>query len=109
MKIQLFAYVLPAVIAGVAVPMALQMIPPNGFYGFRTPKTLSSPEIWYPANRVSGWALIVSSLLAIVFNLCLRSSHPDWPQQKLILWMGDSLGSSAVLAIIASFVYLSRL
>lgn len=39
-------------------PLATQKIGPNGWYGFRTAKTLSDPEIWYSANVVAGKALM---------------------------------------------------
>ena len=33
----------PLLILLLSVPMILGKVPPNGVYGFRTPKTLSSP------------------------------------------------------------------
>lgn len=53
-------------LAIVAIPMELQLIKRNSFFGFRTPKTISSDAIWYPANRAAGkalrWAGIFASL-----------------------------------------------
>ena len=42
------------VFAVLGLPLKYEKIPPNWFYGFRTPKTLSSEDIWYPVNRVAG-------------------------------------------------------
>ena len=36
---------------GLSIPMLLNRIPRNQVYGLRTKLSLSSDEIWYPANR----------------------------------------------------------
>ena len=51
----LIGFVVPLVVLVLSMPMILDRVPPNSAYGFRTPKTLSSPEVWYPANRAAGW------------------------------------------------------
>ena len=58
---------------GLSVPLILRRVPPNPWYGFRTPKTLSDPSIWYPANQCAGRWLAASGgsvgLAAIVAYL----------------------------------------
>jgi uncharacterized membrane protein len=44
-----------------AVPLVLGLIPPNRFYGFRSPKTLSDDGIWYRVNRFAGLAIMLAS------------------------------------------------
>ena len=105
----LVGYILPTAVIGLCIPMVLAMVPPNAFYGFRTPRTLSSPRIWYAANRVSGWFLIVASALTICFNLALWWIHPDWPEKRLVFWMANAMAVSVFLAVVASFMYLRRL
>lgn len=47
------------------VPLYFRWIRPNRFYGFRTPRTLAYPEIWYPVNRVmGGWLTVTGALTA---------------------------------------------
>ena len=46
----------------VSIPMLLQLVAPNPFYGFRTPRTLSNPAIWYRANLFAGRALAIAAL-----------------------------------------------
>jgi SdpI/YhfL family protein len=62
------------------VPLALGRIPPNGTYGFRTARTLSSPEIWYAANRVQGIDLCIGgvaiAVLVVALYLAWRSAPP---------------------------------
>lgn len=94
-----------------ARPMIRRRIAPNRFYGFRTRKTLSSPDIWYPANEYSGRRLFGAGVVMTVSSLLL------WP---LFLFgaAGQGIYSSLMVVItalsilratIASFRYLKRL
>lgn len=55
----------------IAIPLILKKVPKNGFYGFRTPKTMAgSDEQWYRINREGGIAIFIAgsiSLLASIF------------------------------------------
>ena len=62
--------IVPVLTIALSIPMVLGKIPPNRFYGFRTRKTLSNPEVWYRANRLAGIDLIVASLATF--------SHRPW-------------------------------
>jgi uncharacterized membrane protein len=64
---RLYALYLPLLMILVSVPMVMRRVPPNAFYGFRTPKTLSNPQIWYEANRRAGVNLIVAAILTMAF------------------------------------------
>jgi formate hydrogenlyase subunit 3/multisubunit Na+/H+ antiporter MnhD subunit len=55
-----------ALIAILCVPLLLGKVAPNGYYGFRTAKTMSSHEIWYVANRFAAINLIVASVVGLV-------------------------------------------
>ena len=70
------AFGLPGVVMLSSIPLALGIVPPNCFYGFRTPKTRSSPKIWYPANRFAGWSLLVAGLAAFLFQPDFLVSPP---------------------------------
>lgn len=62
-------YVPTAIIAVLSMPLALKIVPPNRFYGFRTSQTLASREVWFRVNRVAGYALIVAAGTAMCFYL----------------------------------------
>jgi uncharacterized membrane protein len=94
-----------------AVPMILQRVRPNPWYGFRTSKTLSDAKVWYPANRYAGKALLLAGALITVASLVLY-------------WLADGLafGEEALLTlwlivvfvplgacVTASLVYANRL
>jgi uncharacterized membrane protein len=64
----------PLVIIILSIPMILGKVPRNSLYGFRTAYTLSSDEVWYRANKISGIALV----LAGVFWLAIGWVLPVW-------------------------------
>ena len=55
-----------ALLVVLGVPLQRSWVPPNRWFGFRTPRTLSDPKIWYPVNRVTGFWLIVTGLAIAV-------------------------------------------
>jgi uncharacterized membrane protein len=75
-------WIAPVLTIALSVPMVLGKIPPNRFYGFRTRKTLSNPEVWYRANRLAGIDLIVASLASLLASLLLL---PLLPEQDALL------------------------
>jgi len=54
---------------GIAVPMIRGRVKRNPWYGFRTPKTLSSDAIWYPANAYSGRAMFAAGAVITAGSL----------------------------------------
>jgi uncharacterized membrane protein len=64
----------PLVIIFVSIPMILGKVPRNSFYGFRTVYTLSSDEVWYRANKISGIALVIAGMFWLVMGYAL----PAW-------------------------------
>jgi len=56
---------------GFSIPLMRNQIPPNRYYGFRTPKTLSNPEIWYEVNRISGKDMFLAGALIIISSLMM--------------------------------------
>jgi hypothetical protein len=109
MNHHLVAYVLPVLIVVLAVPLIAGIVPPNRWYGFRTPKTRSSREIWYSANRASGLYLLAAAVLAIMFNIILLQTQTDWPESRLASWMAASVVVSVLLALVFSLIHLRRL
>lgn len=99
----------PLLILLLSVPMILGQVPPNGVYGFRTPKTLSSPDIWYPANRAAGWFMLAAMVVAIGFNLALWWAYPDWPLERMASWMTGGMTVPLVISLLASLIYIGRL
>ena len=49
-------------IIAVAIPLAAGWVARNVAYGFRTPRTMASDEIWYPVNRAAGWFTLAAGV-----------------------------------------------
>ena len=100
---------LPLLILMLSLPMILGKVPPNGTYGFRTPKTMSSPEVWYAANRAAGWFMLAAMVVSICFNLVLWWTFPEWPLERMLSWMTGGMLIPLLISLLASFSYLRRL
>ena len=68
-------FLLPAMLILLGIPLILRIVPPNYIYGFRIPKTLSDDGVWYAANYVAGWDLV----LAGVAQFVVLSAYPMIP------------------------------
>ena len=90
------------VIAVISIPLILQMVPPNGVYGFRTSVTRSSIEIWYSANAFMGWALLAGAVVSAGALVFLPATARRWLLLATFLL-------PLFLAVVASFMYLDRL
>ena len=91
------------ILAAVSIPTILGKVPPNSTYGFRTRLTLSSPDIWYPVNAFSGWALLIAAVLSLTALWLL----PD----RLIARPWIPIATFVVpvsLSFVASLLYLGR-
>lgn len=53
------------------IPLYLGKIKRNSWYGFRTPRTLSSDEIWFPANREAGLNFMIACVVILLTSLVL--------------------------------------
>ena len=93
----------------ISIPLILEKIQPNNYYGFRTKKTFQSEEIWYKANKFSGIALFISSLVtlfsSIISLIYLKkiSIVKSFLIFHLICWIPLSI------SILISFLYIYNL
>ena len=93
-----------AAIAIVSIPLILKLVPRNSFYGFRTAATLSSDEIWFPANRFAGWALLIAAGVSAGLLLCVPVSvRADAGIDAALFSL------PLVIALLASFIYLRHI
>ena len=91
------------VILLICVPMILQLVPPNSFYGFHTPRTMADPAIWYRANLFAGWALAIAAAVGAA-SLWLAPVEFAFGPYGVALFIGPLL-----IALVASFVALGRM
>jgi uncharacterized membrane protein len=93
------------------IPMISGMVARNGIYGFRTPKTLASDHVWYPANRYAGKEMVkagrvvlIGSVFMFAVNFVFGLSLQTVAVGGLVLLLVPMM-----IAMIRSFVYLRTL
>ena len=98
-----------------AVPMIMEKIKPNRWYGFRTSKTLGDEKKWYPANKYAGKAMVVAGIIIIILSALMmampRLGLVNFPASEGILitvWV-IALLLPIIAMTAASFLYLRRL
>ena len=87
----------------------MHLFRPIGSAVTRTRKTLSSADVWYRANRVSGWSLVSAGIAALCHNALLQHDHADWPSKMQQLFMTLSMGLLLSLGLIFSAFYVQKL
>lgn len=59
------------------IPLGYGLVPPNWWYGFRTPSTVRNAHIWYPVNRVTGlWLMAVGPATTLTALIVYQSGLP---------------------------------
>jgi len=86
-----------------SLPLALRMVPPNPFYGFRTRFTRSSREVWFDANAFAGRAMFAASVVSAFMLLAglVPRGAPWGPVAVVIVPMA--------IATLAMWLYLRHL
>ncbi len=95
------------VFIGISIPLVFEKIPPNSWYGFRVPKTLSNREIWYKANKFMGKDFILLGGILFIYNLAVFALKPAFASSNSIN-MILLIGGTGVV-IIRSLLYLRQL
>lgn len=97
---------IPLLVIALSIPLVYEKILPNGWYGFRIPKTFSSDEMWYRTNKLGGQYFIVAALvqLAAVPVLVLI-----WPESATpaMVW-GILPGAPVLIAALLWYLRIRR-
>ena len=97
-----------SILIGLSIPLIRRIVPPNGWYGFRVPRTLRDPVVWYEANAYSGKCLLMAGVAILVGSVSLYAvpalDGPSYATACAVV----ALGALAV-AVIFSFRFLGRL
>jgi len=94
---------------GISVPLIQGRVPPNRYYGFRTPKTLSNPDVWYRANHISGIDLFIAGALITVSSLTMMLLAQRWRPNQVATTLLVVMVFSLVGVAWHGFVVLKRL
>lgn len=108
-KLALIGYILPVLAAVFGIPMALGMVPPNRYYGYRTRKTMASADVWYRANRIAGRCLAIAGLAAVCHNAYFQHEHANWPSTTQQFFMAMASGVLLLLGVMVSAFYVRKL
>lgn len=95
-------------LVGVSIPLIQNNVRPNLFYGFRVPKTLNNPDVWYKANHYAGVQLCRAGALTAVFA-ALAYLPPFVSVDTYALAVMAVVMAALGVAVTLSFVYLRGL
>ncbi len=99
---------LPALMLVLGVPLALKLVPPNRFYGYRTATSFASPEAWYQINFATGLALIAAGAASGTFALLLSQGVIELkPEPRFILGVAFT-GIVTLLFLIPVVIYSNK-
>ncbi len=96
------------VFVAIAIPLALERVPPNHRYGFRTAKTFSNLTIWYAANRVAGIDLIIGGVIALGMLAMFVLLETVLPTLPIARWGFGLLIVATTVVALRGFWFLSR-
>ena len=91
---------IPILLCALALPLTLQRVPPNRYFGFRT----RSPISWYRTNRVFGISLLLAALFSGLANTALALCFADGPAAPRSVWMANQSIGWVILACIPPWV-----
>lgn len=91
-----------------ALPMLSDKVPPNPWYGFRVPSTLSDPVVWYKANRYMARWLLATGVITVVASIAIYFV-PGLTVDAYAWLVLAAFGAPFLVMIVASFRYLRRL
>src|SRR5262245_22882751 len=93
----------------ISVPMILEQVPPNRWYGFRTTRTLSDPRVWYPANRIAGQYLASAGVMILIVAGIVALFHNNLSLRAISLTLLTVFLTALVGATVLSFIALKRI
>lgn len=81
------------ILMAIAIPLVLQKVKPNRWYGVRTARTMNDEGLWYRANRLYGKAILIAGVAFFVLSAILGNWRPGEDNQKisLVLFMLEVL------------------
>lgn len=96
-------------LVALSVPLILKKVPPNDWYGFRTPKTRSDERIWYEANRIAAQGMVVAGIVLILGSLALLLFAKQMSDVTKLIIIGVIALVSFAVVLTRSFKALSQM
>jgi uncharacterized membrane protein len=96
------------VFIAIGIPLAVERVPPNHWYGFRTAKTFSNQTIRYAANRVAGIDLIIAGVVVALGVLAMLILHETvLPTLTIARWGFGLFIVAMAVVVLHGFRFLS--
>jgi len=95
-------------LVAISLPLVVEKIKPNPFYGFRVPATLNNPDAWYAVNKFFGKRLFAVAIADILASTVFYF----WPRISVDAYALSVLGVFVVafgVAMFQSWKYLKSL
>jgi uncharacterized membrane protein len=67
------------------IPLLLNKVKPNWFYGFRTPTTVKNKDVWYKVNKQVGRDFIIAGIIVIIGSIFMLIFQPILTLIQLII------------------------
>jgi uncharacterized membrane protein len=97
------------VFIAIGIPLALERVPPNHWYGFRTAKTFSNQTIWYASNRVADIDLMIAGVVVALGVLATFILHETvLPTLSIARWGFGLFIVAMTIVVLHGFRFLSR-
>ena len=98
-----------AVFIVLGIPLLLEKVKPNWFYGFRTPTIVKNKDLWYKVNKQVGREFIIAGIILMIGSIYMIIFQPVLTLIQLIIILLMILQLSLVFIIIRGFLLLKRL
>lgn len=95
-------------LVGLSIPLLLDKIPPNPWYGVRVPSTLADPVRWYKANRYMARGLLLTGIITVIGAVGLYFA-PGLSVDAYAWLVLGVFGVPFVITVVAGFRYLRQL
>jgi uncharacterized membrane protein len=92
------------IVAALAVPLMLRLIPQNPIYGVRTERTLTQQSVWFEVNAFGGRALLIAAGVAALVIMVYQGTwlRSGWAQLAVFVL-------AIAAAIVATLVFERKL
>ena len=99
------AEMVAAIIAATALPLLFGWVPPNPYYGFRTPRSMSSPEAWDRANEIMACYLLASQALGLLAKRHVTAALISRWGRDESTWATPWVCAAAILGVLGSVAH----
>ena len=105
----IFFVFIGAVFIVLGIPLLLEKVKPNWFYGFRTPTTINKKNLWYNVNKQVGRDFIIAGIIIIIGSISMLIFQPILTLIQLIIILLLLVHLCLILISIRGFFLIKRL